>query len=137
MMKKSFILFAIAMLLAAMFVSAAIAAPDDDYTFRIAVYNDIAGLDPKVDYDPSTTYVTSQIAEPLLGYDENDQIIPLIASKWQTKDNQTFVYTIRDDVKFSDGTPLTVDDVIFSLKRIWDPNGGGLHAMDVRTGRID
>jgi peptide/nickel transport system substrate-binding protein len=123
-MKKIFVLFIITILFAASLLPASLAAAEDDYVFRIAIYNDIAGLDPKVDYDPSTTYVTSQVVEPLLGYDENDQLAPLIASKWETKDNQAFVYTIRDDVKFSDGTPLTVDDVIFSLKRIWDPNEG-------------
>ena len=94
------------------------------YTFTVGITGDIAGLDPAVSYDPSTSVVVSQIAEALLTYDNNDKLIPNIASKWVTTDNKVFVYTIRDDVTFSDGTPLTVDDVVFSLKRIADPDGG-------------
>ncbi len=94
------------------------------YNFTVGITGDIAGLDPAVSYDPNTSIVVSQIAEPLLTYDDKDNLIPNIASQWESTDNKTFVYTIRDDVKFSDGTPLTVDDVVFSLKRIADPNGG-------------
>lgn len=45
-----------------------------------------------------------------------DGMRPDIATAWETPDENTIIFTIRTDVKFSDGTPLTMDDVIFSLE---------------------
>jgi peptide/nickel transport system substrate-binding protein len=95
-----------------------------EYTFTVGITGDIAGWDPGLSYDPNTGRVVTQILEPLFVYDDNDELVGLIASKWEATDNLTYVYTIRDDVKFSDGSQLTVDDVLFSLKRIADPDGG-------------
>jgi peptide/nickel transport system substrate-binding protein len=94
------------------------------YNFTVGLTGDIAGFDPGLSYDPNTGRVVTQIVEGLLAYNDKDELTGLIASKWEAKDNLTYVYTIRDNVKFSDGTALTVDDVVFSLKRIADPNGG-------------
>jgi peptide/nickel transport system substrate-binding protein len=100
--------------------------PDQNagYTFTVAISGDIAGYDPGLAYDPNTSPVVTQTAEALLTYNDKDEIIGLIASKWEAKDNLTYVYTIRDNVRFSDGSPVTVEDVLFSLRRIADPDGG-------------
>jgi peptide/nickel transport system substrate-binding protein len=48
---------------------------------------------------------------------------PGIASEWTIED-LTFTFTIRPDVLFADGTPLTADDVAFTLKGILNPATG-------------
>ncbi len=46
---------------------------------------------------------------------------PMLATSWKTTDNgTTWVFTIRPDVKFSDGTPMTVDDVVYSFQQQCD-----------------
>ncbi|MDP3064096.1 MAG: ABC transporter substrate-binding protein [Chloroflexota bacterium] len=48
-----------------------------------------------------------------------------LASKWETSpDGKTWTFTIRDGVKFHDGTPLTVADVVASMERVISPPQG-------------
>jgi peptide/nickel transport system substrate-binding protein len=47
---------------------------------------------------------------------------PALASKWEYVDDTTLVFTLREDVKFWDGKPLTSADVVYSLKMMSDPN---------------
>lgn len=49
---------------------------------------------------------------------------PDIAEEWQAADdNKTWTFTLRSDAKFSDGSPITADDVAFSINALMDPNG--------------
>ena len=51
---------------------------------------------------------------------------PYLAEKWTiSEDGKTFIFTIRKDVKWHDGKPLTVQDVVFSFKAHKDPSFGG------------
>ncbi len=90
-------------------------------TLTFALDSDIVSLDPAFNYDFSTSPVDNEIAEGLLKFDENMQLAPNLAEKWEMKDDKTYVYTIRKDVKFHDGSPMTVDDVVFSMERTRDP----------------
>ncbi len=42
--------------------------------------------------------------------------IPMLAESWETKDNQTWTFHLRKNAKFHDGTPVTAEDVAFTLK---------------------
>ena len=99
-------------------------AADEDHTLTIALDSDIVALDPIFAYDFTTNPVINQITQGLLQFDVNNQLQPLLASSWEAVDDVTYVYQIRDDVCFSDGTPMTMDDVLFSLGRNMDPEQG-------------
>ncbi|MDR2079522.1 MAG: ABC transporter substrate-binding protein [Treponema sp.] len=103
-------------------------AERQENVFRIRINTDITSLDPAFSYDPATGIVNTQIVEKLLSYNERDELVPHIAESWRAVDSTTYVYTIRKDVKFSDGTPVTTDDVVFSLQRIGDPDVGAYMA---------
>jgi peptide/nickel transport system substrate-binding protein len=90
----------------------------DEKKFTVALSGEIVSLDPKFVYDYVSGQVARQIYETLLGYDENDRLIPKLAESWRAVDNVTYVYKIRSNVTFSDGTPLTVEDVIFSIENV-------------------
>lgn len=90
-------------------------------TLTFALPGDIIALDPAFSYDFATNPVVTQITEGLLQFDENGQLQPLLAESWEAVDPTTYVYQIRDDVNFSDGSPMTIDDVIFSMERTMDP----------------
>lgn len=87
-------------------------------TFTVALDSDIVKLDPAYAYDFTTNPVVNQITEGLLTFNENNELEPNLASAWKMTDDTTYVYTIRDDVTFSDGTPMTMEDVVFSLERV-------------------
>lgn len=54
--------------------------------------------------------------ESLMGVGTDGTLEPSLATKAAQPDAQTFVYTLREGVKFSDGSPLTIDDVIASIE---------------------
>ena len=61
-------------------------------------------------------YKTNLIFDSLLESDEKG-LIPWLAEKWQTIDNgKQYLFTIRQNVKFHDGSLLTPEDVAFSLE---------------------
>ena len=89
-----------------------------------ALPGDIQKIDPAVAYDFSTAPVLAQGCEGLLRFSGAGELIPNLATDWKAVDPTTYVYTIREGVTFWDGSPLTADDVAFSLNRILDPATG-------------
>lgn len=58
----------------------------------------------------------------LLNVDESGAIVAGQAEKWEnTNDGLTWTFTLRDDLKWSDGTPLTANDFVYSWKRVANP----------------
>lgn len=97
------------------------AAQADSSTLNVGLYSDIISLDSAFAYDFTTNPVVSQITEGLLYYDENNELQPYLCESWEEVDSTTYVYNIRSDVTFSDGTPMTMEDVLFSVNRYRDP----------------
>jgi len=93
-------------------------------TFTIALSEDIRAVDAGVAWNYVTNQVTNQITEGLVTFDENNNIIPELAKSWRQLDDLTYVYDVRDDIVFSDGSKMTMDDVLFSFERSKDPDGG-------------
>lgn len=90
---------------------------EKDGVFTWALMTDIVSLDPIYAYDTTTNAVVNNITEGLLYIDEDSQLQPLLCSSWEAVDETTYVYQIRDDVNFSDGSPMTMEDVMFSINR--------------------
>jgi peptide/nickel transport system substrate-binding protein len=90
-------------------------------TLNYGLTGDIVSLDPAFAYDYNTNPVTDQITEALLAYDANNKLICKLAKSWKCVNPTTYIYEIRNDVHFSDGTPMTADDVVFSLNRYKNP----------------
>lgn len=65
-------------------------------------------------------YVGTSFAEGLVGVDSAGQLVPALAESWTQPDETTWVYQLRD-AKFSDGTDVTPEDVIFSIDLFRDP----------------
>lgn len=80
-------------------------------------------MNPIVSNDASADEIQSYIFETLLGQDkESYELIPGIAGLPEVSpDNLTYIFKLNPDVKFSDGKPLTGEDVIFTLKIIKNP----------------
>ena len=122
-MKKSLITLTAAGAAAILLAGSALAA-EGESTFTIALDSDIVALDPIYAYDFTTNPVVNQITESILKFDTEGSLQPSLASSWEQVDDVTYTYQIRDDVTFSDGTPMTMDDVLFSVNRNLDPEYG-------------
>jgi peptide/nickel transport system substrate-binding protein len=61
-----------------------------------------------------------------------DPAKPWLATKWDwSADYKTVTFTVRDGVKFSDGTPMTADDVAYSFQILKDNAGLNFNALDI------
>ena len=70
--------------------------------------------------------------ECLLTNDENGQIAPGAAESWEvSEDGKTYTFKLRDGLKWSDGTPLTAEDFVYSWQRVCDPNVAAPYAETV------
>lgn len=88
-------------------------------TLRIATTQP-GGVDPGNAYEPVGRLVARTLCTPLLGTDPvTGEVVPGIAESWLVTDGgSTLSLRLRDDVVFSDGSPLTAADVAFSLSRV-------------------
>jgi len=63
-----------------------------------------------------------QIFDGLVALDPGLNIVPALADTWTiSRDGRVFVFHLRDGVRFHDGTALTAADVVFSVRRLLDP----------------
>lgn len=89
--------------------------------FVVDLVNEPSSLDPQKQWNPDSYYVYRNVFDNLLTRDDDGKIVPQIATKWDYKSPTEIVFTLRDDVKFHDGQPLSAQDVAFSVNRIIDP----------------
>ena len=107
-------------------VSAAEAGSSDTLTW--VLIGDITGLDPTQSYDDITNMVTNQLYQGILTYDTSvdSNLTPDIAESWEIVDELTYVYNIKPDLLFSDGAPITMEDILWNLDRQMDPANASL-----------
>ncbi|TGN57869.1 peptide ABC transporter [Paracoccus liaowanqingii] len=113
-----------AMLAATTALTAPSVALADAERLVIDLVNEPTTLDPHLQWNPDSYYVYRNIFDNLLTRDDEGQIVPQIATEWEQVSDTETVFTIRDDVVFHDGSPLTAEDVVFSVQRITDPEFG-------------
>ncbi len=102
-------------------------APGKFLTERIVIgtTDRVTDLDPASAYDFFTWEVLSNIMDGLVKYKPGTaEIVPAIAYKWEVKDGgRVWIFYLRKNVRFCDGTPLTAYDVVRSIKRVMRLHG--------------
>ena len=123
--RKSYVLSA-GLLTALVFGSPAAEAATRGGTMVYARYADSLFLDPVLNDANVDIWVLTNIYDTLLAPTSDGRgVTPALATKWEfSPDGKTLTLTLRSDVKFSDGAPMTVDDVKWSLDRARDPKAG-------------
>ena len=95
---------------------AAIAAPPAD-TIVVAAVEDVRGIDPQRERDALAHDAYRQVVEGLVGFRDDLEVAPVLAEKYEIQDGgRTYVFTLREGVKFHNGAPLTSAEVKWS----WD-----------------
>ncbi|MDF3015264.1 MAG: 4-phytase [Thermomicrobiales bacterium] len=83
---------------------------------------DPAPLDPAVARDVNSAFMTRQVFRGLTRFDENLEPVPELAQRIEiSADGLTYRIQLRDDARFADGSPITAQDVAFSLTRALSP----------------
>ena len=98
----------------------AVGAPDDA-TLVIDRSFDLVTNDPHRQFEATGTVLHHATFDTLLAFPTTDitEPQPNVAESFEVNEDATeFVFQIREDIEFSDGTPLTATDVEFSLNRL-------------------
>jgi peptide/nickel transport system substrate-binding protein len=84
---------------------------------RIGLYAPPLTLDPHLENDFVTFTVASNVFEGLTRLDPELRVAPALASAWETPDERTWHFRVRQGVHFHEGRALRAADVVFSLER--------------------
>lgn len=91
-------------------------APDNDLV--IALNNDIQKLDPHDTSDTLSISVSRASYEPLVAFDDENNLIPMLAESWKAADDSvTYTFTLRQGVKFHDGEDFNAAAVVANYER--------------------
>ncbi len=124
-------LFAVAALSAALVAAGVQATP-----FRWASAGDPLTMDPHSQNEGLTNAMNGQVYETLMRRDKKLQLSPGLATSWKQIDDLTWQFKLRPNVKFHDGSAMTVEDVIFSVERAKHPNSQiRVYANQIGTAR--
>lgn len=87
--------------------------------------SDISTFDPAMVSTVTSLTPISMVFTGLVSLDANQKVVPELAQSWSTSsDGLVWTFTLKPDLKFSDGTPLNSNDVIYSLNRALQPDLG-------------
>lgn len=77
-------------------------------------------LDPALANDPQSESIVSLVFAGLTGQ-SGSSVTPLLASWEVSSDGLLWTFTLQPNLRFNDGTPITADDVVFSMDRALQP----------------
>lgn len=91
-------------------------------TLVLASQTDPSTLDPARAYDTTSIRFVRVLYNGLVDYDNQSRIVPAVAQGWKiSPDGRTYTFTMRPNVRFHSGLPVTAEDVRFSIERVLDP----------------
>ena len=97
-------------------------------SITIALSEEPPQLDSTRATDASSFIVIAHTMEGLISYDDNDQLTPGVAERWEIRDNGA-TFWIREEARWSDGLPVTAHDFEYAWKRVVDPATAGEYAF--------
>jgi peptide/nickel transport system substrate-binding protein len=95
-------------------------AAEDPGTVNFLIESMPANLDPRIGTDAYSQHLDGLIFDSLLARDAHMNIVADLAERWEARDPLTYVFHLRQGVKFHDGRPLTSADVKFTFDSILD-----------------
>ena len=147
-------------LIAALAVTAMVSSPvhaqrGRDGHLNILYWQAASSMNPYLSGGTKEIEASSLVIEPLAHYDENGGMVPMLVDEIPTIENggvasdlRSITWKLREDIVWSDGSPLTAHDVVFSGEYCLHPEGGctslsyfsdvsGLEAIDDHTVKIN
>ena len=89
-------------------------------TVVMAIENSPTNLDRRIGTDAMSERIGNLIFDPLVRMDEHYEMQPWLATSWEQPDRLTWVFHLRDGVRFHDGRPLAAEDVAWTIDSMLD-----------------
>lgn len=80
-----------------------------------------ASLDPVKAVGLPEIQVIRDLFEGLTNQDAKGNIVPGVAQSWSSSDNKSWIFTLRNNARWSNGEPVTAQDFVYSWQRLVDP----------------
>src|SRR5262245_1587925 len=90
------------------------------FTIKIGVGGSTSALDPQASIGNNPRWYGQY--ETLIAQDETGKLQPWLATEWKSVNPTTWQFTLDTTRKFSDGNPITINDVKYSYDRALDAN---------------
>ena len=87
-------------------------------TLKIGLSSEPTAIDPHYHVVSPNNALAQHLFDALISVDDNNKFGPKLATSWKNQDDLTWVFKLREGVKFTNGQPFTADDVIFTFCRI-------------------
>lgn len=102
-------------------------APRSGGTYIEGVVGQLGSLNPLFgEATAGTNDLDALLFEPLVRVLPSGTVQGRLASRWEASpDGRTFTFTLRPNARWSDGSPLTADDVVFTVRTVQDPQFPG------------
>jgi ABC-type oligopeptide transport system substrate-binding subunit/DNA-binding SARP family transcriptional activator len=111
-----------------------VARPPAPHALRVAWH--VFAVDPAMAEDFPSVEVVRQLFSGLVDQSPEMDVIPDVARSWEVLEGgRTYVFHLRDDVRWSDGQPVTAEDYEYAWKRVLDPaigSPGALALYDIK-----
>ncbi len=85
-------------------------------------------LDPALAESVGANNLTRDLFEALTSNDGAGKTVPGVAESWKQTDSTTWVFKLRANAKWSNGDPVTAEDVVFGIRRFLDPKTASTYA---------
>ncbi len=93
-----------------------------DQTFTYRVLDEHSSVDPQVVEDVSGAEIVRDLFEGLMNQDADGNLVPGVATGFEANEaNDVYTFTLRDNAKWSDGTPVTAHDFVYAWQRAVNP----------------
>ncbi len=97
----------------------------------------VGSIYPSMPLFTTNTEINSQIFEGLVQFENGTKITPLLAASWTNPDDTTWVFNLKQNVKFHSGRPMTAKDVKFSLEgfkdnKVWNDGTGNIFGSTIK-----
>lgn len=100
---------------------------------RIGNHAEPASLDPHRSEGVPARNIQRDLFEGLVTEGPSGELVPGVAVSWQVSaDGLRWTFRLRPDARWSNGEPLTADDLVFSLRRAVTPETGGIVSETLR-----
>ena len=101
-------------------------APDNKQVFvdanPVAGLSDVKTFDPALATDTASTFALQNVFTGLVELDDNLNVKGVLAQSYSVaSDGVTWTFKLKPNLKFSDGSPLTSTDVVYSINRALEP----------------
>ena len=95
-------------------------------TLVVANIYDAKTLDPQATNDVASSGAMLQIYETLVTVDDDNNVHPQLAEKWEKTDDRTYKFYLRKGIKFHNGEEMKASDVKYTIERAMSPKGAAI-----------